>query len=53
MTGYSDEARLALVAYAHPGNVRQLEHIVQRAVAIARGPLLQKEDLPDELFAPP
>jgi DNA-binding NtrC family response regulator len=53
VTGYGDEARLALVAYAYPGNVRQLEHIVQRAVAIARGPVLQKEDLPDELFARP
>ena len=53
MTGYSSDARLALVAYTYPGNVRQLEHIVQRAVAIARGPMLLKEDLPDELFARP
>jgi two-component system response regulator HydG len=53
VTGYSDEARDALVAYAYPGNVRQLEHIVQRAVAIARGPMLLKEDLPEELFAGP
>jgi len=51
VTGYSDEARDALLAYAYPGNVRQLEHIVQRAVAIARGPMLLKEDLPEELFA--
>jgi two-component system response regulator HydG len=53
VTGYSDEARDALVAYRYPGNVRQLEHIVQRAVAIARAPMLMKEDLPEELFAGP
>jgi len=31
--------------------VRQLEHVVQRAVAVARGPLLVPEDLPEELSA--
>jgi DNA-binding NtrC family response regulator len=41
-----------LEAYAYPGNVRQLEHIIQRAVAIARGPELQPDDLPEELVAP-
>ena len=50
VTGYSDEARRLLSAYDYPGNVRQLEHIVQRAVAIARGPLVEKDDLPEELF---
>jgi two-component system response regulator HydG len=40
----------ALLAYDYPGNVRELEHIVQRAVAIARGPDLQPEDLPEELL---
>ena len=42
-----------LEAYAYPGNVRQLEHVVQRAVAIARGPELQPDDLPEEVVAPP
>jgi two-component system response regulator HydG len=41
-----------LLAYDYPGNVRELEHIIQRAVAIARGPDLQPEDLPEELVAP-
>ena len=36
-----------------PGNVRQLEHIIQRAVAIARGPELRPDDLPEEVAAPP
>jgi DNA-binding NtrC family response regulator len=42
----------ALLAYDYPGNVRELEHIIQRSVAIARGPDLQPEDLPEELVAP-
>ena len=41
----------ALAAYDYPGNVRQLEHVIQRAVAIARPPHLDPGDLPEELFA--
>jgi len=49
----SAAAMKALVAYAYPGNVRQLEHIVQRAVATARSPELTRDDLPEELLAEP
>jgi DNA-binding NtrC family response regulator len=41
-----------LEAYSYPGNVRQLEHVIQRAVAIARGHELQPDDLPEEVVAP-
>jgi two-component system response regulator HydG len=51
VTGLDDAARAALVAYDYPGNVRQLEHVIQRAVAVARGPVLEPADLPEELFA--
>jgi DNA-binding NtrC family response regulator len=51
VTGCSEAARAALLAYEYPGNVRQLQHIVQRAVAVARGPLLEPSDLPEEVFA--
>jgi two-component system response regulator HydG len=51
VTGLSDAAQQALGAYDYPGNVRQLEHIIQRAVAVARGPVLETADLPEELFA--
>ncbi len=53
VTECSDRAWELLEAYAYPGNVRQLEHVIQRAVAIARGPELQPDDLPEELVAPP
>jgi DNA-binding NtrC family response regulator len=42
-----------LTAYAYPGNVRQLEHIIQRAVATARSSEITPDDLPEELVADP
>jgi two-component system, NtrC family, response regulator HydG len=42
-----------LTAYAYPGNVRQLEHIIQRAVATVRSSEITPDDLPDELLAEP
>jgi DNA-binding NtrC family response regulator len=47
-----EQAWALLAAYSYPGNVRQLEHIIQRAVAIARGPELEPDDLPEEVVAP-
>jgi DNA-binding NtrC family response regulator len=34
------EALAAIVAWSWPGNVRQLEHAIERAVILARGPVL-------------
>ncbi len=51
VTGVTAEARAALLEFDYPGNVRQLEHVIQRAVAVARGPLVDADDLPEELFA--
>jgi two-component system response regulator HydG len=48
----SDDAWALLAAYDYPGNVRQLEHMIQRAVAIAQTPELRPEDLPEEVLAP-
>jgi two-component system response regulator HydG len=41
----------ALLAFDYPGNVRQLQHIIQRAVAIAQGPTLEPGDLSEEVLA--
>jgi DNA-binding NtrC family response regulator len=51
VTGISDEARESLLAFDYPGNVRQLEHVIQRAVAVAHGPIVEIADLPEEVFA--
>jgi DNA-binding NtrC family response regulator len=41
----SDSAAEILAMYSWPGNVRQLQNIARRAVALADGPLLQPEDV--------
>jgi len=49
--GCTPEATQALTAYAYPGNIRQLQHTVQRAVAVARGETIAVDDLPEEILA--
>jgi two-component system response regulator PilR (NtrC family) len=45
----SPDARRALDAYPFPGNVRELENIIERAVALAAGPSVSMGDLPREV----
>jgi DNA-binding NtrC family response regulator len=47
--GFSDEALKLLSDYSYPGNVRELENIVERAVAMAQDDLIQIRDLPPDL----
>lgn len=44
--GFSDETILMLQNYFYPGNVRELENMVERAVLMARGRVLMPEHLP-------
>ena len=46
---FDPEAMMTLARYAFPGNVRELEHIVQRAVTLVRGSLIRDRDLPPEI----
>ena len=43
------DALRALDTYAFPGNVRELENIIERAVALASSPLIGLGDLPQEI----
>ncbi|MBS2029854.1 MAG: sigma-54-dependent Fis family transcriptional regulator [Deltaproteobacteria bacterium] len=43
--GVSDGALDKLLAYPWPGNVRELENVVERAVILAKGALLEADDL--------
>ena len=47
--GFSADALRALDAYDYPGNVRELENLVERAVALAVGPVIGLGDLPREV----
>jgi DNA-binding NtrC family response regulator len=46
-----DDALAVLKAYPWPGNIRQLENVMERAVVIAEGPVIGVRDLPDEVLA--
>ncbi len=48
--GVSSEAMKVLLSYDYPGNVRELENIIERAVVISSGKYITVDDLPEELF---
>ena len=45
----SAEALAILTAYAWPGNIRELENVIERAVAMTGGAALIPDDLPERL----
>jgi DNA-binding NtrC family response regulator len=47
--GFAPEALALLSRYHYPGNVRELENIVERAVAVCRGRTILVRDLPPDL----
>jgi len=49
LEGVSAEAVRLLMAYDYPGNIRELENIVQRAVIMAAGKHIEPADLPQDL----
>ncbi len=51
LEGIAPEAMRALTRYGFPGNVRELENYMERAVALAGGALITLGDLPEELRA--
>ena len=47
--GISAEALECLKTYPYPGNVRELENILERAVAVCNGKTIRVKDLPPDL----
>ena len=50
--GFTSEAREALLRYDYPGNVRELENIIERASVITRGDVIGRADLPISIQEP-
>ena len=50
---WSPAALRRLESYSYPGNVRELEHLVERACLLARGPELDVELLPEAVAGAP
>jgi len=48
VTGVSKEVMDCFLVYGWPGNIRQLQHVIQRAVVLSHSDELQLEDLPAE-----
>lgn len=49
LRGITDEALDALSAWSWPGNIRELENTIERAVVLSRGDTLGIEDLPPRM----
>ena len=47
--GLAPEVRECLLAYPWPGNIRELEHLIERLVLMAEGPLLTLNLVPPEM----
>ncbi|MET0288373.1 MAG: sigma-54 dependent transcriptional regulator [Pseudoxanthomonas sp.] len=45
LPGFAASAERALLAYAWPGNIRELSHAMERAALLASGPQLESDDL--------
>jgi two-component system response regulator HydG len=49
-TKISDEALGRLLSYDWPGNIRELENCIQRAVSLGSGTFIQMQDLPSAML---
>jgi len=49
LVGFAPEAMKLLSAYNYPGNIRELENIVERVASLSRSEIIGVEALPDDL----
>jgi PAS domain S-box-containing protein len=49
LAGVSDQALRLLLAYDYPGNVRELENIIEHGAVLCRGAIIQAHDLPSHV----
>ncbi len=53
INGISDNTLNLLLNYSWPGNVRQLESVIERAVLLTDGAVIETDTLPPEIFNKP
>jgi DNA-binding NtrC family response regulator len=49
ITGFSQAAMDAILAYEWPGNVRELENVIKRLTILSEGPVVSFDDLPENI----
>lgn len=49
LLGFASDAMELMRRYDYPGNVRELENVVERAAAFAAGEMIRPEDLPPDI----
>jgi DNA-binding NtrC family response regulator len=47
--GISDKAQSILMNYNWPGNIRELENVIERAIILTKGPMIVPDDFPENL----
>ncbi|TWT89992.1 Transcriptional regulatory protein ZraR [Pseudobythopirellula maris] len=45
LRGFSDRAMEAMLTYRWPGNVREMKNVIERAVVLTRGDMIEADDL--------
>lgn len=51
--GIHPDAMQVLLTYPWPGNIRELENVLERALVLSDGPLIGLDDLPEAVRRPP
>jgi two-component system response regulator AtoC len=49
ITGIDDDAMARLISHSWPGNIRELENVLERTILFCEGPTIRAADLPPEL----
>jgi DNA-binding NtrC family response regulator len=51
LEGFTPEAMTALETHAWPGNIRELQNVIERAVLLCTGSMIDKRDLPASVLS--
>jgi DNA-binding NtrC family response regulator len=52
VSGITPEAMKALESYRWPGNIRELENVIQQAIALGTNDVIRRQDLPAGIYKP-